>query len=387
MENFEFLSPTKIVFGRGVENRVGEEVKKHSKKILLHYGGGSIKRTGLYDRIVQSLDKAGVEYRELGGVQPNPRVSLVRKGIELCRAEKIDFILAVGGGSVIDSAKAISFGIPYEGDVWDFFTGKTIIKETKKVGVVLTIAAAGSEASGSCVITNEDGWYKKGANSELNRPCLALMNPELTFTLPAYQTAAGATDIMAHIMERYFTNATHVELTDRLCEGALKTMINNTPLALEEPANYHARAEIMWTGTLAHNELLGTGRIKDFGSHKIEHELSAIYDVAHGAGLAVVFPAWMAHVCRHDLGRFIQFAERVWNVESSREYPERVALEGIERLRSFFKAIGMPTTLQELGVPTDRLSEMAAKCTENGPVGNFVKLEKDDVLKILELAV
>lgn len=388
MENFEFLSPTKIIFGKGAEEQVGQEVKKYGKKILFHYGGGSIKRSGLYDRIVASLREAGVEFIELPGVKPNPRVSLVREGIKLCRDKGIDFILAVGGGSVIDSSKAIGVGVPYQGDVWDFYSGKVVPEETLPVGVVLTIPAAGSEASKSSVITNEDGWYKRGLNVEIIRPKFAIMNPELTFTLPPYQTACGASDIMAHIMERYFTHVSHVDLTDRLCEATLKTVIKNVPIVLERPDDYDARAEIMWASTIAHNDLLSTGRIGDWASHAIEHELSGIYDVAHGAGLAVVFPAWMKYVYKENIDKFVQFAVRVWNVDMDFEDPERTALEGIERLKNFYRSIGLPTTLKELGIPSDRLEEMAAKCTvdDTRTTGNFKQLNKQDVLNILKMA-
>lgn len=388
LENFTFLSPTKIIFGRGTENQVGSETKKYAGKALLHYGGGSIKRTGLYDKVIKSLNDAGVEFIELGGVQPNPRLSLVRKGIQLCREKEVDFILAVGGGSVIDSAKAIALGVPYNGDVWDFFEEKAVPETSLPVGVVLTLAAAGSEASQSCVITNEDGWLKRGLNTPENRPVFAIMNPELTFTLPPYQTACGAVDIMAHVMERYFTNVRHVDYTDRLCEATLKTIIKHVPIVLEEPENYDARAEIMWAGTLAHNDLVGTGRIGDWSSHQIEHELSGIYDIAHGAGLAVIFPAWMKYVYKHDINRFVQFAVRIWNVEQDFENPERTALEGIYRMEEFFKSIGLPTRLSELGIPDDRFDEMAEKCkkTNGNTVGSFVELDKNDIINILKLA-
>ncbi|MGI6566028.1 MAG: iron-containing alcohol dehydrogenase [Firmicutes bacterium] len=388
MENFVFQSPTKIIFGKGVEASVGEEVKLHGTKVLFHYGGGSIKKTGLYQRVVDSLGAAGVDFVELGGVQPNPRLSLVHQGIELCREEKVDLVLAVGGGSVIDSAKAIALGVPYEGDVWDFFAGKALPGAALPVGVVLTLPAAGSEASDSCVITKEDGWLKRGFSTQFNRPVFAFMNPELTFTLPPYQTACGAADIMAHVMERYFTNTPHVELTDRMCEAVLKVIIKNIPIALREPDNYEARAEIMWASTLAHNGLLSTGRTGDWASHQIEHELSGIYDVAHGAGLAVVFPAWMKYVFRRDVQRFVQFAVRVWNVEEDFFDPEGTALEGIRRMTEFFRSIGLPVTLRDLEIPDDRLKEMAEK-TKKGPdgtVGQFVKLTTEDVLNILKLA-
>ncbi len=384
MEDFEFQCPTKIIFGRGVEKKVGEEVGKHSKRILLHYGGGSIKRIGLYDRVVQSLKEAGIEFIELPGVKPNPRLSLVKKGIEICRGEKIDFILAVGGGSVIDSAKAIAVGVPYEGDVWDFYARRAEPKEALPIGVVLTIPGAGSEASPSSVITNEEDWRKLSITTELIRPRFAIMNPEVTFTVPPYQTACGVADIMAHVMERYFTNVRHVDLTDRLCEATLKTLIKNAPIAIKEPNNYDARAEIMWASTVAHNDILGTGRIGDWATHIMEHELSGLYDVPHGAGLAVLFPNWMRYVYKHRVDIFVRFAVRVWNVEPDLESPERVSLEGIERLRAFFKQIGLPTTLRELGIPDDRLEEMASRCTDNGRsrIGNFVKLSRDDVLNI-----
>ncbi len=390
MNNFEFLSPTKIVFGRGTENQVGQEVEKcQARKVLLHYGGGSIKHFGLYDKVVASLKKSGIDFIELGGVKPNPRVSLVREGIKLCRENDIDFILAVGGGSVIDSAKAIGIGVPYSGDVWDFYIGKAEPQETIPVGVVLTIPAAGSEASPGSVLTNEDGWYKRAVNAEIMRPRFAILNPELTFTLPPYQTVCGASDIMAHVMERYFTPTRHVDFTDRLCESTLKTVIKNIPVVLEQPDNYDARAEIMWAGTIAHNDLLSTGRVGDWASHDIEHEISGIYDVAHGAGLAVVFPAWMKYVYKEDRNKFVQFAVRVWNVDMDFEDPERTALAGIDRLKGFYKDVGLPTSLKELGISDDRLEEMADKCTSSNTktVGNFKKLGKQDVLNILKMAL
>ena len=386
MENFTFENTTKIIFGKGTESQVGAEAARYGNKILLHYGSGSIKKYGLYDRILKSLKDAGLEVIELGGVQPNPRLSLVKKGIDLCRREKIDFILAVGGGSVIDSAKAIAAGIPYEGDVWEFFTGKVSIEKTIPVGVILTISAAGSESSVNIVITNEEGLYKRGIGSDVLRPRFAILNPEITYTLPPDQTACGVSDIMAHIMERYFTIVKDVDLTDRLCEATLKTVIKNVPTVLEEPEKYAARAEIMWAGSIAHNGLLGTGRIGDWASHQIEHELSGIYDVPHGAGLSTIFPAWMKYVYKTDPEKFAQFAVRVWNVEPDFRDVEKTALEGIKRLKDFYKEIGLPVTLKEMNIPYDRLEEMAEKCTEDGPRGNFVKLGKDDVLEILMMA-
>ncbi|PTW00192.1 hypothetical protein C8C76_10885 [Halanaerobium saccharolyticum] len=387
MQNFTFQNTTKIVFGKGTEEEVGEYTAKHGSKVLLHYGGGSIKKYGTYDKVVKSLEKAGVEYVELGGVEPNPKLSLVKEGIELAQEENVDFILAVGGGSVIDSAKAISVGYFYDGDVWDFFTREAEITEALPIGVVLTIPAAGSESSDSAVVTKMEGMYKRDIGSELIRPQFAIMNPEITFTLPNYQTACGAVDIMAHIMERYFTNTENVELTDRLSEQALKTIIKNVPVVLEDNEDYAARAEVMWTGTIAHNNLLGTGREEDWSSHGIEHELSGIYDVAHGAGLAVVFPAWMNYVYQHDLERFAQFAVRVWGVDPDFKDLEWTARQGIKRTKEFFSSIGMPVTLEELDIPADRLEEMAQKATENGPIGNFVNLDTEDVLNIYKSAL
>ncbi len=386
MENFTFRNATKIIFGKDTESQVGEETAAYGSKILLHYGGGSIRKYGLYDKVMMSLKSAGLKVIELSGVQPNPRLDLVKRGIDICRKEKVDFIVAVGGGSVIDSAKTIAAGVPYSGDVWDFYIGKAVVEKVIPVGVVLTIPASGSESSSSMVITNEDGLYKKGFSSEIIRPVFAILNPEITYTIPSYQTACGAADIMAHIMERYFTTVKNVDLTDGLCEAALKTVIKNAPVVLKEPENYAARAEIMWTGAIAHNDLLNTGRIGDWGSHKIEMEISGIYDLAHGAGLAVIFPAWMKYVYKRDVERFARFAVRVWNREPDFCDIDKVALSGIESLESFYKQIGLPVTLKEANIPYDRLEEMARKCTQWGPVGSFARLEADDVLKILMMA-
>lgn len=385
MQNFVFENATKIIFGKGTESTVGKELQAHTKKVLMHYGGGSIKRTGLYDRVCASLKEAGIEWVELPGAQPNPRLSLVYEGIELCRKENIDFILAVGGGSAIDSAKAIATGVPYDGDVWDFFEGKEIT-QALPTAVILTIPAAGSEASVASVVTREDGWYKRDIGSVLLRPKFAILNPELTLTLSMEQTMIGIADITAHMIERYFTQVSHVEVTDRLIEANLKTVIRNAKILFRDPSNYDARAEIMWAGTLAHNDLLDTGRIADWGSHMIEHELSGIYDVPHGAGLSTVIPAWMQYVYRENVQKFVQFGQRVFNVEPEYEFPEDAALEAIGQLKGFYKSVGLPVSLQDLGIPDDRLEEMAAKCTEKHPAGNFKKLYKEDVLNILKLA-
>lgn len=387
MLNFTFSNTTKIVFGRGVEEQAGKEAAKWGKKVMLHYGGGHIVRSGLKDRVVKSLQEAGLEIVEFGGAQPNPRLSLVREGIELARREKVDLILAVGGGSAIDSAKAIGIGVPYDGDVWDFFAGKADAKESLPLGVVLTIPAADSEASNSTVVTNEDGWLKVGYGSLVLRPKFALLNPELTFSLPAYQTACGVADMMAHIMERYFTREKDVGFGDHLCEAALRSIIQEAPVAIAEPENYGARANIMWASTVAHNDILGVGRSEDWASHNIEHELSAIYDIAHGAGLAIVFPAWMKYVYKQDPDRFVQFAVRVFGVEQDFHNPERTILEGIRRLEDFFRRIGLPVTLADAGIPADRLEEMAEKATagDTRKLGSFMPLGQEDVLAIYKL--
>jgi len=388
MNNFVFKNATEIIFGKDTENLIGDKIKKYTDKVLFCYGGGSIKKSGLYDKVVNCLKKNNIEFKELSGVKPNPRLKLVEEGIKLCHENNINFILAVGGGSVVDTAKAISIGVPYSGDVWDFYIGKDKVKKAIPVGVIITLPATGSEASNSSVITNEDGMLKKGLNCELTRPSFSIMNPELTYTLPAYQTACGAADIISHVMERYFTNVKHVDLTDRLCEATLRTVINNVKIVLKDPENYDARAEIMWAGTIAHNDLLSTGRIGDWGSHKIEHELSAMYDIAHGAGLSIIFPAWMKYVYKHDINRFVQFAVRVWDVNLAFSSYEAIAIEGIERLTKFLVDINLPVKLKDANIEYDKFNEMADKCTSNGTatVGQFIKLNKDDVINIYNLA-
>lgn len=388
MNNFTFYSPTYFVFGKNTENEAGHYVKRFGgSRVLIHYGGGSVVRSGLLDRVKASLDKENIYYTLLGGVQPNPRSGLVYQGIELARKEDVDFILAVGGGSAIDSAKAIAAGVKYDGDFWDFYEGKRVT-EALKVGTVLTIAAAGSEGSGDTVITKEEGMLKRGAGGEALRPVFSIMNPELTQTLPAYQTAAGATDIMAHVFERYFTNTKEVEITDRLCEAVLLTMIKEVPRVIKEPDNYEARANIMWAGMVAHNNLVGVGREQDWASHGIEHELSALYDVAHGAGLAVVFPAWMTYVYKHDVNRFAQFAVRVWGCEMNYTNPEETALEGINRLKQFLTSIGMPVNFKELGAREEDIPLLVEKMNlGNSTRGSFVPLTAKDVEQIYRLAL
>ncbi len=388
MNNFTFYSPTYFAFGRGTENEAGHYVKRFGgNRVLIHYGGGSVVRSGLLDRVKASLEKENISYIELGGVRPNPRSGLVYQGIELARKEAVDFILAVGGGSVIDSSKAIAAGVLYDGDFWDFFEGKPVT-QALKVGTVLTIAAAGSEGSGDTVITKEDGMLKRGAGGEALRPAFSILNPELTQSLPAYQTAAGATDIMAHVFERYFTNTKEVEITDRLCEAVLMTMIKEVPRAIKDPNNYEARANIMWAGMVAHNNLVGVGREQDWASHGIEHELSALYDVAHGAGLAVIFPAWMTFVYKHDINRFAQFAVRVWGCQMNYQNPEETALEGISRLKRFLSSIGMPINFRELGAKEEDIPYMAEKMgLGKGTRGSFIPLTTKDVEEIYRLAL
>ena len=389
MNNFTFYSPTYFVFGKGEESNTGKNVKRFGgKKVLIHYGGGSVVRSGLLDRIKTSLQKDEIEFVELGGVKPNPRSGLVYEGIELCKKEHVDFILAVGGGSTIDSAKAIAVGAMYEGDFWDFYSGKAVEKALP-VGTVLTIAAAGSEGSSGSVITKEEGMLKRSAGGEAMRPVFSILNPELTQTLPAFQTAAGVTDIMAHLLERYFTNTKDVEVTDRVIEGLLLSMIHEAPKVIENPNDYQARANIMWAGMLAHNNCCGVGREQDWGSHDIEHELSALYDCAHGAGLAVVFPAWMEYTMKHDVLRFAQLANRVWGCSMDFKHPENTAKAGIQAFRNFLKSIGMPQTLGELGGKEEDIPYLAHTASygngNDGTLGSFVVLKEEDIANIYKL--
>ena len=386
MDNFNFYSPTEFVFGQDRENECGELVKKYGgTKVLIHYGGGSAVRSGLIDRVKASLDAAGITHVEFGGVKPNPHDSLVYKGIEVVRENGIDFILAVGGGSTIDSSKAIAMGALYEGDFWDFYDGKATAARALPIGVVQTIAAAGSEGSGDSVVTKEDGMLKRGASSEFIRPKFAVQNPALLCTLPAYQTACGITDIMAHVFERYFTNTLEVEITDRLCEAVLLTMVKEGPRAIADPANYQVRANIMWAGTVAHNGVVGCGRSQDWNSHAIEHELSALYDCAHGAGLAVIMPAWMEYVVDHNVMRFAQMATRVFGCQMNFENPKATALEGIRAFRRFLHSIGMPINFAELGAKEEDIPKLVEKLNPGDGWG-FVPLKAKDVIEIYRIA-
>jgi Uncharacterized oxidoreductases, Fe-dependent alcohol dehydrogenase family len=380
MNNFDFYAPTYFAFGKDQENRAGELVKRFGgTKVLIHYGGGSVVRSGLLDRVKASLEKEGIAYAELGGVKPNPRSGLVYEGIDLCRKEGVDFLLAVGGGSTIDSSKAIAAGVLYDGDFWDFYCGKAFVKQALPVGTVLTIAAAGSEGSGDSVITKEEGMFKRGTGSNALRPKFSILNPALTQTLPPHQTAAGITDIMAHLYERYITRTTEVEVTDRMIEALMMTLIHEGPRVIENPNNYEARANIMWAGMMAHNNSCGVGRSQDWISHMMEHELSALYDCAHGAGLAVAMPAVFSYELPHAMMRFAQVANRVWGCPMDFANPESTAKAGIEALRNFLTSLGMPRTIGELGGSEADI----AKLTEvlcygdggNGTINGFLKLD------------
>ncbi|MCM1321043.1 MAG: iron-containing alcohol dehydrogenase [Bacteroides sp.] len=394
MNNFEYYTPTKIVFGKGAENETARLVKEQDcKKVLVHYGGGSVKKSGLLDKILSLLGEEQIEYTALGGVMPNPRLSLVRKGIELGRQESVDFILAVGGGSVIDSAKAIAYGLANSCDVWDIYLKKAVPVSCLPIGAVLTIAAAGSEMSNSSVITNEEGYLKRGYNSDLCRCRFAVMNPEITMTLPDYQTSCGCTDIIMHTLERYFApGREQAALTDALAEGLIKTVIKNAAVLRQDPHNYNARSEIMWAGSLSHNGLTGCGGQGDFATHQLEHELSGMFDVTHGAGLAAIWGSWARYVCPRNPQRFAAFAERVMGIVPSGTHPdaESTAMEGIKAMESFFVSIGMPVSIGALGIDLSeaQIEELAEKCSFNGTrtIGSFPPLNKADMAAIYRLA-
>ena len=391
MDNFTFYAPTYFVFGKDTEDSVGEYVTRFGgSKVLIHYGGGSVVRSGLLSRVKKSLDDMNIKYVELPGAQPNPRSGLVYTGIELCRKEGVDFILAVGGGSTIDSAKAIAAGAVYEGDFWDYYEGKTVDKALP-MGTILTIAAAGSEGSADSVITHENGMLKRATTGEALRPKFTTMNPALTQTLPPYQTACGITDIVAHLYERYLTNSKEVEVTDRMIEALMLTMISQGLRVMDDPDDYEARANIMWAGMMAHNNSCGVGRTQDWTSHDIEHELSALYDCAHGAGLAVVMPAVFTYNMQHNVMRFAQVAVRVWGCQMDFEHPEVTAKAGIEALRNFLICIGMPKNFAELGAKKEDIAVLAHNAcyggVRQGTLGGFVELKEEDVKNIYQLMV
>ena len=381
MDNFTFYSPTYFAFGKGTENEAGHYVKRFGgHKVLIHYGGGSAVRSGLIDRVKASLEKEGLSYVVLGGVKPNPRYELALEGMELSKKEGVDFVLAVGGGSVIDTAKCIAIGVVNEGDVWDtYYAGDSIVTKALPVASILTIAAAGSEGSNGTVITYKG--HKFSTGSDALRPVLAILNPELTMTLPAYQTACGVSDIFTHLIERYFTNTPDVSLTDEMCEGLMRNIFKYGKVAVEHPDDYNARAQVMWTGTLAHNDICGCDRDQDWASHMIQHRIGAKYDSAHGAGLATIYPAWMKFVYKHDVPRFVRFATKVMGVDNDVFHPEEVALEGIRRVKEYMHNIGLPTTLAELGVKEEDIPELA-----DFHCGGFVPLGPDEIKQIYELA-
>ena len=392
MFDFKYYTPTKVVFGKNTESKVAELIKEFGgTKVLVHYGGGSVVRSGLLERVTKTLDEAGINYITLGGAVPNPRLGLVYEGIELCKKEGVDFLLAVGGGSAIDSAKAIGYGVANDGDVWDFYDYKRKVTGCLPLGVILTIAATGSEMSDSSVITKEEGLVKRGYSSDYGRPRFAIMNPELTMTLPDYQTACGCTDIMMHTMERYFTNGGTMEITDALAEGLLRTVKTNAVILRDDPKNYDARAEVMWAGSLAHNGLTGCGNDGgDWMTHKLEHELGGLYDVAHGAGLAAIWGSWARYVYKECLPRFKRFALNVMDVEDEGT-DEEIALKGIEAMEDFYRSINMPTNLRELGVNAteEDLVVMAHKCAVGvgGAMGSAKLLNEEDMLNIFRASM
>lgn len=391
MNNFQYFTPTKVVFGKDTEKEVGRLVKEQGgTRVLVHFGGGSAVKSGLVDRVCRSLEEAGIGYVTLGGVKPNPRLSLAREGIELCRKEGVDFLLAIGGGSVIDSAKCIGYGLANEGDVWDFYAKKRKATACMPVGAVLTIAAAGSEMSDSSVITNEDGWIKRGYSSDYCRCKFAVMNPELTYSLPDYQTASGCVDILMHTLERYFSPTEDSMLVDGIAEAVMKTVIHYAKVLAQNPGDYNARAQIMWAGSLSHNGLTGCGLVRDFASHQLEHELSAMFDVAHGAGLAAVWGSWARYVYMEKPQRFAQYAANVLGLQVDYSHPERTALEAIQETENFFRAIHMPTSIHELGVDLteEQIQELARKCSDNDgrTIGGFKVLNREDMVQIYRMA-
>lgn len=392
INDFNFYAPTRIVFGKTAEQQIGALVaSQHGSKVLIHYGGGSAERSGMLNIVREQLRQAGISFVELGGVVPNPMLSKVYEGIELCRREQVDFILAVGGGSVIDSAKAIGYGVPYDGDVWDFWDSKGVPQACLPIGVVLTIPAAGSEMSSSTVITKDDGLVKRGFNCDLCRCRFAVMNPERTYTLPPYQTAAGATDIMMHTMERYFSKYEDMTLTDAIAEALLRTVKDSVLAVMEHPNDYRNRAQIMWAGSLAHNDLTECGTEKDFATHKMEHELSALFSVTHGAGLAALWPSWARYVKDKHLSRFVRFAVNVMGVENDFAHPDETAEKGIRAVEDFYHKIGMPTNIHELlgrEITDDEIEEMVEKCSRSGTLtlGAMEKIGTDDMRAIYRMA-
>lgn len=392
MQNFDFYTPTRMIFGKDTQKQVGKIVKEYGfKKVLVHFGGASAKKSGLLDQVTDALEAEGIAYVALGGVQANPTLAMAKEGIELCKKEGVDMILAVGGGSVIDSSKCIADGVGNpDTDVWNFFIGQGAPKKALPVGVILTLSASGSEMSASCVITNEEQGLKRGFNSVTHRPLFSICNPELTYTVSKFQTGCGTVDIMMHTLERYFSLGGDTPLTDRIAEGLLKTVIEAGKVADQEPDNYEARASLMWAGSLSHNGLTGLGRDFFMQVHQLEHELSGMYPrIAHGAGLSALWPSWARYVCAGDVNRFARYAVNVWNIDMDFENPMNTALAGIQATEDFFKSLGMPTSLKELDVEPEKIEEMAVKCTNYGKrtLPGIKVLGKEEMMEIYRMAM
>lgn len=392
MENFEFYAPTRMIFGKGTHLQVGKLIREYGfKKVLVHFGGGSVKKSGLLDQIQTLLKAEGIAYVLFGGVQANPVLSMAREGIALCRKENVDFVLAVGGGSVIDSSKCIADGAGNpDMDVWKFHMKEAVPRKAFPVGVILTLAAAGSEMSASCVITNEENGLKRGFNSVTHRPLFSICNPELTYTVSRFQTGCGTVDIMMHTLERYFSQGEDTPLTDRIAEGLLKTVIEAGRTADQRPDDYEARAALMWAGSLSHNDLTGAGRTVFMQVHQLEHELSGMDDrIAHGAGLSALWASWARYVYRHNISRFARYAVNVWNLDMDFEHPEKTALAGIRATEKFFCELNMPVTLKELGVSPSSFKEMAEKCSDHGKrtLTGVKELDEADMIRIYEMAL
>ena len=387
MENFNFFAPTKILFGQNKVNEMGREIKAHGSRVLMVYGGGSIKKTGVYDQVVEQLKKNNIEFLELGGILPNPRLDKVHEGVKLCRENGVDFLLPVGGGSAIDTAKAIAAGVPYDGDAWDFYVQKAKIQSALPIGTVLTLAATGSEMNGNTVISNEETEEKRGMGSDLLRPVFSVLDPTYTFTVNRYHTAAGTVDIMSHIFENYFAPGEVTFVQDHIAEAILKTCIKYGPVALEDPENYEARANLLWAGSLALNGMTLTGKVMgDWATHGIEHEVSAIYDLTHGAGLAILHPVWMEYVLDEKTApKFAQMARNVWDIEESDNM--EAARKGIVAVREFFSSLDMPATLAQAQIPDEHFQEMGKKACMFGKIGGFKELDADDVVAILKKAL
>jgi alcohol dehydrogenase YqhD (iron-dependent ADH family) len=387
MLNFQFHNPTKIIFGKDSLNQLGDEVIKYGQRVLVVTGGQSVKKIGLYDKVIKILKNLSCHIFELEGINPNPRLHSVHEGIKICKNNNVDFILAVGGGSVIDAAKAIAAGAKTDIDIWEYYIRKHTVTQALPLGTILTLAATGTEMNGNSVVTNWETKEKLPISSEHLFPVFSILDPELTFSVPKDHTVNGCIDIMVHVFEQYFSKTQDTPLQDRFCESILKTVIENTPKVMEDPMNYEARANIMWCGTMALNTLLEKGKSSDWASHNIEHEVSAFYDIAHGAGLSIITPNWMKYVLSEGTEIFKQYAQRVWDVDSEGKTDEQIALEGIARTQAFFKEIGAPITLREVGIDDSNIELMAERAVRFGAIGGYKKLYKEDVLNILQMSL